>query len=281
MKIPFELLNGLAVIDAEAAGHPGRFVVDTGCSLTSLDVNWAAERGIDAGSPITAHGSGSFAASLAMTSLRVGELTTGEQQVVLMPLDGVAKTFGFPIDGIIGFDILSRGIVDINFREQTISFSPAGEKVPLRLRSGQAPADEGAKVIPVDLTNRIPIATATIVITPGVELTARMAIDLGSARIDVRLLGPFVDAHQQQLEALELTPGAFGTGVGGEIDGQLCRFVEVRAGELTIPSPSAAITRSSAGALGLDMFDGTIGTTVFHDRRLILDYSRNRVIVAS
>jgi len=271
MKIPFELLNGLAVVDAEAAGHAGRFVVDTGCSLTSLDTDWAAQRGIAADSPITAHGSGSFAASLAMTSLRVGKLTTGEQQVVLMPLGGVAKTFGFPIDGILGYDILSRGIVDINFRELTISFSP-WEKVPQ--------ADEG-HVIPVDLTNRIPIATATIVTTPGVELTARMAIDLGSARIAVRLLGPFVDTHREALEALELTPGEFGTGVGGGIDGQLCRFAEVRAGELTIPSPSAAITRSSAGALGLDLFDGTIGVSVFHDRRLILDYARNRVIVAS
>jgi len=266
MMIPFELINGLAVLEAEAAGHTGRFVVDTGCSLTSLDAGWAAERGVTADSEIMAHGSGSVSASLATTSLRLGDLVIGEQQVVLMPLDGVSKKFGVPIDGIIGFDILSRGIVEIDFREQTLAMLDEWN-------------GNGA-VIPVDLTYRIPIAGATIVLTPGVELTARMAIDLGSTRIDVRLLGPFVDAHQQQLDALELTPGAFGTGVGGDIDGHLCRFAEVRVGELTIAAPTAAITRSRAGAMGLDLFDGTIGATVFQDRRLILDYARNRVIVA-
>jgi Aspartyl protease len=274
MMLPFEVINGLAVLEAEAAGHAGRFVLDTGCSLTSLDAGWAAERGVTADSQIMAHGSGSVSASLAVTSLRLGDLVIAEQQVVLMPLDVVSKKFSVPIDGIIGFDILSRGIVEIDFRRQIISFSPdAGEKVPQ--------ADEGAAVIEVDLAYRIPIASATIVLTAGVELTARMAIDLGSTRIDVRLLGPFVDAHQQQLDALELTPGAFGTGVGGDIDGHLCHFAEVRLGELTIPAPTAAITRSRAGAMGLDLFDGTIGATVFHDRRLILDYARNRVIVAS
>jgi len=265
MKLQFEVINGLAVLDAEAAGHAGRFVIDTGCSLTSLDAAWAAERGVTPDSQITAHGSGSVSASLATTSLRLGDLVIGEQQVVLMPLDGVSKTFGVPIDGIIGFDILSRGIVEIDFRERILEM-----------------LDEwtgGGAVIPVDLTYRIPIATATIVISPGVELTARMAIDLGSTRFDVRLLGPFVDAHQQQLAAVELTPGAFGSGVGGDVDGHLCRFAEVRAGELTIPAPTAAITRSRAGAMGLDLFDGTIGATVFHERRLILDYARNRVIV--
>ena len=35
-------------------------------------------------------------------------------------------------------------------------------------------------------------------------------------------------------------------------------FADVRVSELTIPAPTAAITRSRAGAMGLDLFDGTI-----------------------
>ena len=107
-------------------------------------------------------------------------------------------------------------------------------------------ADEGAFVIPVDLTYRIPIATATIVPTRGIELTA----------------------------------GSFGTGVGGEIDGHLTRFAEVRVAGFIIDTPTAGITRSREGALGLNLFDGTIGSSVFQEKRLILDYARRQVIVA-
>jgi hypothetical protein len=267
MIIPFELHEGLAVVDADVLGQRGKFVVDTGCGLTSIDSAWAASLGIDSGSPVDAHGAATVPASLATTSLRLGDLALDQQQVVLMPLDAVGKKFGFAIDGVIGFDILSRGIVDIDFRQRTLGISET--------------AGTSGLAIPVDLTYRIPIATATIVTTPGVELTARMAIDLGSTRLDVRLLGPFVEQHRQHLDALELLPGAFGTGVGGDVDGHLTRFHEVRAGELTIARPTAAITTSRAGAMGLGLFDGTIGVTVFHDRRLILDYARNRVIVAS
>lgn len=269
VHIPFELHEGLAVVDASAGGRAGRFVLDTGCGLTSLDAGWAAAGGIrpDAESPIkSAHGSGTVAATLATTSFSLGDLAVDSQKVVLVALDAVSKKFGIAIDGVIGFDVFSRGIADIDFRARTLSV-------------GDLPPATGVP-IPIDLTYRIPIATATIVPTIGTELTARMAIDLGSTRLDVRLLGPFVDTHLAALERLELTAGSFGTGVGGEIHGHLTRLAEVRLGEFTIDAPTAGITRSREGALGLNIFDGTIGGSVFHEKRLILDYARRQVIVA-
>lgn len=284
VHVPFVLHEGLAIVEASAGGHEGRFVLDTGCGLTSLDAAWAAERGIrpDAESPIkTAHRSGTVAATLGTTSFRLGDLAVDSQKVVLVALDGVSRKFGIAIDGVIGFDVFTRGIADIDFRTRIFSIGD------LRPATGD--------LIPIDLSYRIPIANATIVLgvgqalqlVPGNDklracptLTARMAIDLGSTRLDVRLLGPFVDTHQQALQQLELTPGSFGTGVGGEIDGHLTHFAEVRLGAFTIHAPSAGITRSREGALGLNIFDGTIGSSVFHDRRLVLDYARNQVIVA-
>ena len=38
IHISFELTSiGLVLVDAEVAGRTGRFIVDTGCSLTALD----------------------------------------------------------------------------------------------------------------------------------------------------------------------------------------------------------------------------------------------------
>jgi len=265
--IPFELRGDLVVVEGEAAGVAASFVVDTGCGLTALDAAWAAAHGVqpDDGPAIRAEGTATVSARLATTSFRLGDIASTAQKVVLVDLTAVAKRFGFPIDGIIGFDFFSRGLVDIDFRARTLSIIDS--------------LDAGGIVIPVDLTYRIPIATATVVAAPGVELTARLAIDLGSTRLDVRLLGAFVDTHAEVLDALEREAGEFGTGVGGAIEGHVTRLREVRLGGLTLTAPSTGIARGREGVLGLGVIDGTVGSTVFHDRRLILDYARRQVIV--
>src|SRR3954452_11166194 len=158
VHIPFELQGGLVLVRASAAGAEGAFIVDTGCGLTSLDTGWAAARGVQADdSPaIQAQGAGAVAANFASTSLRVGELAIEQQQVLLLDLSAVSQKFGVAIDGIIGFDFFSRGIVDIDFRERTLSLVDS--------------FDGDGAVIPVDLTYRIPIAGATVVPAAGVEL---------------------------------------------------------------------------------------------------------------
>jgi len=249
------------------AGHLGCFIVDTGCGLTSLDAGWAASIGIVPNdTQQTVHGTDAVATSFATApSLRVGDVLLENTQVLLLPLAGVSEHLGMQVDGVAGYDILSRGIVAIDFREDTMSILDE--------------YDGAGFVIPVDLTYRIPIAQATIAIDETTELTARMALDLGSGTFDVRLVGAFVDTHDEILSALPSTAGPFGTGVGGAIEGRMTRFRSVRVGDFVIDHPTAGITNDRRGALGLGIFDGTVGANVFAGKRLILDYARSRVII--
>jgi hypothetical protein len=268
IHIPFELRHDHVVIEATVSGHTGRFIVDTGSGLSSLDAALAARLGItpDDAPPLQAHGTGAVATSLAtVPSLSLGDLNLRDHQVMLLPLAALSEQLGYTLDGIFGFDILSRSIILIDFATRTLSLLES--------------YDGGGIVVPVDLTYRIPIAHAVIEPTPGQRIDARLAIDLGSANYALRLLGPFVDAHAEALASTPAVEGTFGTGVGGTIDGRVTQFHSVRLGDLEIPRPTVGITNDRRGALGLGIFDGTIGAPVLGRTRLVIDYARQRIVL--
>lgn len=46
-------------------------------------------------------------------------------RVVISDLSSMSEAFGVPIDGMIGFDLLARGSVAINFKKRTLTFCPS------------------------------------------------------------------------------------------------------------------------------------------------------------
>ncbi|HWW61773.1 MAG TPA: retropepsin-like aspartic protease [Thermoanaerobaculia bacterium] len=268
--IPFTMVTGHVTVRAAVAGVEGRFVIDTGCGLTSLDAGWARSLGIapDAGPQFQAHGTGSVDASFAtIPSLRVGDVALGEQQVVLISLDSVSAATGHALHGVIGFDFLSRWVVDIDYEELVIRLhDPASWTY-----------DGSGAIVPVSLQYRIPIVDATVIPSAGVELHARLVLDLGSSRLCARLLAGFAGKHPELLDGGVDAP--IGTGVGGEVRGRVRRVDEIRVGALTVRHPTTGVAADSRGAMGLSIFDGTLGTPLFERTRMIVDYARERIIL--
>lgn len=264
---------GHLTVRAAVAGVEGRFVVDTGCGLTSLDADWAHSIGIapDADTPrFQAHGTGSVNACFAtIPSLRVGDIALGEQKVVLISLAGVSAATGHQLHGVIGFDFLSRWVVDIDY-----------EALVMRLHDPHSWTYDGAgAIVPVSLDYRIPIVDATVVPTAGIELNARLVLDLGSSRLCARLLAGFVGNHPELLDASAGGIDApIGTGVGGEVHGRVRRVDEIRFGTLSVKRPTTGVAADNRGAMGLQIFDGTLGTPLFERTRMIVDYARERII---
>ena len=270
--LSFELRNGHIVLDAAIGGHSATLIVDTGSGLGSLDTTFAERIGIlaDEDSAIReVHGTGKVPATLAtVPHLRVGPLEYRDRKVLLLPLAAISRASGYQVDGILGWDFLKDYVVRIDFAARTMTlFDPAGWTYQ----------GDGAEV-PVSLQYRIPIVDVPLVTQTGEELRPRLAFDLGSAHIAVRLLGQYVDDHAAALTAIA-TAAPLGDGVGGRLHGRVGHLREARVGSLTIHEPTVGISSEARGVSALSIFDGTIGAPFFNRTTMILDYARERVLL--
>lgn len=269
--LTFDLRNGHVVLVASVNGHEATLIVDTGSGLGSLDAPFAERLGIrpDADSPITeVHGTGKVPATLAtVADFRVGPLEFREHKVLLLPLASASRASGYAVDGVLGWDFLSRYAVRIDFAARTLAlFDPQTWTY-----------DGDGVAVPVSLQYRIPIAEVPLVTASGHELRPRLALDLGSANIAIRLLGPYVDDHAEALASIA-DAAPIGEGVGGRMMGRTGRLREARLGALTLHEPTIGISSEVRGVSALSLFDGTIGAPFFNRTTMILDYARERVL---
>lgn len=269
--LPFDLRNGHIVIAASVSGHDATLIVDTGSGFGSLDATFAGRIGVvpDEDSAIREiHGTARVPTTLATVSmLRVGPLEFPEQKVLLLPLAAISRASGYTVDGILGWDFLVRYTVRIDFAARTMTlFDPATWTY----------AGDGVAV-PVSLDYRIPIVEVPLVLPSGEELRPRLALDLGSAHIAVRLLGRYVDDHAAALAPIA-TDAPIGDGVGGRMHGRVGHLGEARVGGLTLHEPTIGISSEVRGVSELSIFDGTLGAPFFNRTTMILDYTRERIV---
>jgi hypothetical protein len=269
--LSFDLRNGHIVLAARVAGHDATLIVDTGSGLGSLDVTFAERIGVvpDEDSAIReVHGTGVTPTTLAtVPHLRVGPLEYRDQKVLLLPLAAISRASGYQVDGILGWDFLNRYVVRIDFEARTMTlFDPATWSYE----------GEGTEV-PVSLQYRIPVVDVPLVTPAGDELRPRLALDLGSAHIAVRLLGQYVDDHAAALSAIA-TEAPIGDGVGGRMHGRVGHLCEARVGALTLHEPTIGISSEVRGVSALSIFDGTLGAPFFNRTTMILDYARERIL---
>lgn len=118
-----ELPNGHHAVEATINGETGLFLVDTGATITTLDINRAGHFSIARnGTPIRVHGvSGSGRARVvAGTTFRIFDRDLPVDRLMLTDLGPTTRALadrnGRRFDGIIGQDLLSRyeGIIDVN-----------------------------------------------------------------------------------------------------------------------------------------------------------------------
>lgn len=103
---------------------PYRFVLDTGASSTiitpelakKLDIKHGeTEKGTGAGGSVDVH----FGT---VETLAIGETQLRGLKVGIMDLTGIAKAIDTDIDGIVGYNFLSKFRVTIDYPRQTVTF---------------------------------------------------------------------------------------------------------------------------------------------------------------
>jgi hypothetical protein len=234
-------------------------MLDTGLSHTGVDQDWARTISLAAAES---------ASATVVDRLQLGEVALRDVEVALYSLRGLSEASGRPQRGLLGHDVLQRFTVDIDYGARRVRLLD-----PTRYRY----AGRGTSV-PFTPDADLPLVHGQLKVPGRRPIPARLLLDTGASGLCLILTTPFVEEH----DLGHLTPAIaapIGTSLAGDLHGTIVRLQELRLGRLTVRSPTTGLGGERKGFLGRTDIDGVIGTAVFQDARLIVDYARRRVII--
>ena len=261
-RIPFEFVGNHIYLRARVNGSgPLWFLLDTGATSSYFDAQQAKALGLG---------------------------IQGESKTVVLNLPGVRlrnQTFsiqplgfgiydGHAVDGMLGYDFISRFVIEINYANRTINlFAPqtykhlgSGEAVPLTMLAD----DSGGKV---------PLVQATI-FQPGREpLAGKFIADTG-ARGALSFNSPFVAANKLLQSTAKTIQAPLGGGsMVRESQQPVGRVPSLQVGSFQFKNPVAVFFLDKQGVLASPDFDGVIGGEIWRRFKVVFDYSRRQMIL--
>jgi hypothetical protein len=188
----------------------------------------------------------------------------------VLALHVLERVYGMPMGGILGYDFISRFILDVDYASHTVTFHPLSYQY----------RGKGA-VIPFSLSDNTPYVEGSITVR-GRSIPAHFILDVGAADT-ATLTSPYVDRNglvalagdpRQQPRTLAGSEKEFfaPTTIRRLLD-------EIRIGPVVLSHVYVNLSRGKSGAYSSDAFTGTIGQTILQRYHNILDYSRRRLFL--
>jgi hypothetical protein len=274
--VPFNFDNNHIMILATVNGvGPIWFLVDTGADHNYLNQSRMAELHLQSYGALQTIGGGeqSTGGSYAEhVTIRIGDVELRNQHAGVLELRGLEKLYGMPMGGLLGFDFLSRFVVDIDY---------AHRQLVLYDRAHDTSKEPGARVHLV-MQGQQPYLDGSIRV--GDEtIKSWFILDVGAADT-MTFTTPFIAAHQlldragdkarNVLHVAAPDVEAYApTNVRGLVDA-------ITLGSISVPHVPVNFSVAKNGAYTSPAFDGNVGETLlsrFHD--VILDYGRGEMIL--
>jgi len=181
---------------------------------------------------------------------------------------------GHAVDGMLGYDFISRFVVQIDYANRTINlFEPQGYKY---LGSGE--------VIPLimledDSGGKVPLVRAKIMQLGRDPIEGKFIADTG-VRGALSFNSPFVEANK----LLQSTQKTIQAPLGGgsmvrESKQPVGRVPNLQLGSFTFKNPVAIFFLDKKGVLASPEFDGVIGGEILRRFKVDFDYSRQQMIL--
>ena len=267
-QFPFELNGNMTFLAVRANGSkPLSFGLDTGAFASVINTSVARQLGLKTGSQGVGIGAGGRVTSVNLPdiTLDIGGALLKDLDLSAMDLVSIENSLGRTMDGILGYELFRRYVVEIDYESKEITLYEPADFV--YVGRGES--------LPLNFYHRHPYVRAKVAL-PGIEpVEGEFVIDLGS-NFPVILLPSFVE-HNNLKASLPPTITTFGRGVGGEIRMPLGRASALQLGGLKIERPVTAFP--SEGTFGEQGKAGNIGSAVLRRFKVIFDYSRSQMIL--
>lgn len=266
VTLPFEFVGGRVLVLARVNGSDPRSVMlDTGYSINMLSGEVAEKLGLKRNGQITVRGiAGEEKADLFEgATFDLSGATYSPRRVAALPA-GYQRRWR-KRDGILGAGFFRRFVVEIDSKTGKISLH---EPESFRYRGD-------GEVIPLKFKDSTPVVEGAILLPDRAPILGRFEIDTGCDG-GLCLGSDFVETNHL-LEATGETKDAQRTGVGGDTNTRIGRVPKFRLGSLVVEKPLANFfLEGSPVDAG---YAGHIGMDVFRRFKVILDYSRQRMIL--
>jgi len=171
---------------------------------------------------------------------------------------GFGVSAGQPVDGLIGFEVLSRFIT---------TFDYANNQVILQM-PGAYSAPAGSDVIPIVQNGQQPQFPCRID-----DVDGECTLDTG-ARDSISFYAPFMKANPQIVPATLSAVGVNGFGFGGAALGRLGRVQTLAFGTFTLHDIVGDFTTQTEGALASPFVAANVGGGVLKRFAMTLDYNK-------
>jgi hypothetical protein len=252
--------------------EPLWFILDTGASVTCVDSRVASDLGFELEGEIMAGGAGENrveANFIKDATFSVPGVEVIGQTVATIALgDILEKRFGRPIDGILGYDFISRFVVTIDY---------LNSQLHLHHRDGWKYQGSGT-VVPIRLVGSSPRCDATITVSGREPIACELLVDIGAG--SALIFGkPFSDEHDLLAALPRKILFEGGYGIGGASRDYLGRVESLQLGDLVFKAPFAMFSQDERGAGADRTFAGLLGGRTLEQCTVIFDYERNRMIL--
>lgn len=247
------------------------FILDTGASITVLNTDVARSLGLDLKGKIEGRGAGEGSVEVNLipdVSVTLPGVELDGQTVAALPLGDIEARMGRAVDGILGYDFISRFVVEIDYFDHSLT---------LHDRHTFDYQGDGA-VAPVVLAGSTPEVEAAITAPGGEPITGEFLVDTGASG-SVICTKPFAAANHLSSAFSKTFEYIGGFGVGGESSSTIARLASLTIGGLTFKAPACALSHDEGGALADPHIAGLIGGMVLSRCTVFFDYDRKRMIL--
>jgi hypothetical protein len=265
--LPFDLIDNRIVIDVKLSGKgPFRFIFDSGAVAVvspevvrqlGLKIENVQTGGGGVGEQLVERGETSIA------EVEVGDIHLPAQGFGVISFADTKYVFGANrIDGIIGFPLFKRLVVQIDYERRRLTFTRATQFV----YKGQG------TIVPIDFDSHLPLVKGELDGVPGI-----FVIDTG-ARSSLLLYGPFVEQNNLRTKYKASFEGVTGWGIGGPVRSQIVRVRSLKLGAVEVHNLIARLSLQKSGALTSANRAALVGPDVLKQFTTIFDYSRRQLI---
>jgi predicted aspartyl protease len=271
--IPFELNANKIYLSVRVNNQvPLSFILDSGAAFDVVDEERARTLGVKSSDPSVVRGAGEGSVRIAVgtgISLSLPGLEIVKPTITILPINSsISESEGRAVDGLLGYDFFKEFVVEIDyanqrvnvFEPQTYRYAGPGEIIQLQENQGHT------------------FINTTLAFADGRRVQAKLLLDTG-ARMALTLNTPFVDGQRLLATTPQIINSITSIGVGGASPSAVARIKSLRLGQLTIKNPVAAFSRATSGVLAGSDFDGIIGAEILRRFKVIIDYSRQQMIL--
>ncbi|MDX6529245.1 MAG: hypothetical protein QOH41_1535 [Blastocatellia bacterium] len=269
LRIPFQLSSNFVLVQLRVNNSRPLWFLFSTASTSVIDTRLAKELGlrVQGKEKSTATGSSIGSESISGVSLALPGVTTFNQTVAVLPLEFISSIMGQPIAGLIGYDFISQFVLEVDYANRKMNvYAPATYRY-----SGTG------DVLPIKFIDKSPFIAVKITMEgrEAVEGTVEFATESSGVLVVQR---SFAEAHQ-----LLKSAKGFRLGNVGGAEESLSRTLQgrvknIQVGRFTINNPIVSFSQAEAGKDATDG-DGQIGGEALRRFRLILDYSRQRIML--